>query len=213
MPEAYTEESGRARTFAAYRAAVDANPLDMGFPSQEVQVSDSEARQMLRRTWELSLDLLERRGAGPVRAMPTLLSCLADAPVPYEMLLPPPVLAESDVFPSSLTADETWRALLGLADTGLLDLSAPEQDEDVPVLRLHPLVRDVSHPREDEARHLATAARLLVNATHGAGRRTTRPPGSSGSCSRPMRCRSSPPRARCRTPSRRPGRTPRRPPT
>lgn len=167
MPKAYTKDSGRARTFAAYRAAVDANPLDMGFPSQQMRVSDGEARQMLQRTWELSLDLLERRAAGPVRTLLTLLSCLADAPIPYEMLLPPPVLAESDVFPSSPTADETWRALLGLADTGLLDLAAPEQDEDVPVLRLHPLVRDVSHPREDEARHLATAARLLVNATHG----------------------------------------------
>jgi tetratricopeptide (TPR) repeat protein len=157
----------RARTFAEYRSAVDDDPLETGFPSQQGQVSDREARQMLGRTWELSLELLERRGTGPVRALLNLLSCFADAPIPYEMLLLPSLLSESGIFPSSTTGGEVWHSLVALSDTGLLDLDMSSTASDVPVLRLHPLVRDVSRPREQEDRYLATAAGLLVSATHG----------------------------------------------
>ncbi|URM98963.1 tetratricopeptide repeat protein [Actinomadura madurae] len=166
MPRIFADPE-RARTFAEYRSALDVDPPEAGFPSQQVQVSDREARQMLGRTWELSLELLERRGTGPVRALLNLLSCFADAPIPYEMLLLPRLLAESEIFPSSTTGGEIWQSLVALSDTGLLDLDSPSHEEDIPVLRLHPLVRDVSRPREQEDRYLTTAAKVLVGATHG----------------------------------------------
>ncbi|MCQ0005748.1 NB-ARC domain-containing protein [Actinomadura madurae] len=166
MPRIFADPE-RARTFAEYRSALDVDPPEAGFPSQQMQVSDREARQMLGRTWELSLELLERRGTGPVRALLNLLSCFADAPIPYEMLLLPRLLAESEIFPSSTTGGEIWQSLVALSDTGLLDLDSPSHEEDIPVLRLHPLVRDVSRPREQEDRYLTTAAKVLVGATHG----------------------------------------------
>ncbi|TDE24947.1 tetratricopeptide repeat protein [Actinomadura sp. 6K520] len=166
MPSIFTDPD-RALTFGEYEAAVEKGLLGLEFPSQQIPVSDREARQMLGRTWGLSLELLERRGIGPVRALISLLSCFADAPVPHEMLLAPATLADSSLFPSSLTGAEAWESLLALNDTGLLDLMTARTTDDIPALRLHPLVRDVSRPAEHGARYLATAAKLLVGAAHG----------------------------------------------
>jgi tetratricopeptide (TPR) repeat protein len=178
------------RTFAQYRAAVDDERFDVIFPSQqEVGLSDHQARQMIGRTWELSLELLERRGTVGARPLLAMLACLADAPVPYETLLAPATLVEAGPFPGSLTGGDVWAALQALAGAGLVDMAGgpatgtangagtsadetgadgaggdgPKQEE-VPVLRLHPLVRDTSRPPEDRQPYLAAATASLARA-------------------------------------------------
>ncbi|MEU8123841.1 tetratricopeptide repeat protein [Spirillospora sp. NPDC049024] len=172
MPSVFAD-SDRARDFAEYLTVIDKNPLEASFPvQQQIQVSAREARQMLGRTWELSLELLERRGVTSARKLLRLLSCFADAPIPYELLLVPRLLGESAVFSTKISGRELWETLEALTNTGLIDLSAPDpasrgHQGEVLVLRLHPLVRDASKPGHDRDRHLATAAALLVAAAHG----------------------------------------------
>ncbi|WP_258945773.1 tetratricopeptide repeat protein [Actinomadura luteofluorescens] len=172
MPSVFAD-SDRARTFTGYLELIEDKPLEQSFPSQlRVQVPDQEARQMLGRTWELSLDLLERRGHKSARALLKLLACFADAPIPYGLLLTPSLLTESEMFSSYLQGREIWETLQALSDTGLIDLSTPESasdehEEEVLVLRLHPLVRDASRPKRNQDRHLGTAVALLVDGAHG----------------------------------------------
>jgi tetratricopeptide (TPR) repeat protein len=172
IPDVFAD-SDRPRTFTEYLAVVDNEPLEVAFPSQQqVQVPDREARQMLGRTWELSLELLERRGIASVRTLLQLMSCFADAPIPYEVLLVPAMLSRSRLFTTAVSGGEVWTALRALADTALIEL--PVADEPSPaghggvlLLRLHPLVRDASRPVGDEHRFLAAAAALVVEAANG----------------------------------------------
>lgn len=167
-------DAGGIRTFAQYEAAVDDQRFDVIFPAQHtVRLSDRQARQMVGRTWELSLDLLERRGMVEARPLLRLLACLADAPVPHEILLRPAALSASELFPAPMTGGRVWTALRALAGAGLVDL--PERDrgasarrDHVPVLRIHPLVRDTGQPVEDRERYVSAVATLLAAAVRSA---------------------------------------------
>ncbi|MGH3378291.1 MAG: tetratricopeptide repeat protein [Actinoallomurus sp.] len=163
-------DAGGIRTFAQYEAAVDDQRFEVIFPAQHaVRLSDRQARQMIGRTWDLSLDLLERRGVAEARPLLRLLACLADAPVPHELLLRPSSLAASELFPAPMTGGRVWTALRALAGAGLVDLpersrQAATRRDHVPVLGVHPLVRDTSQPVEDRQRYASAVATLLAAA-------------------------------------------------
>ncbi|MFC6878968.1 MULTISPECIES: tetratricopeptide repeat protein [Actinomadura] len=135
----------RWRTFDEYRHALDDGDglgrLDGG----------GDPRTVVMRTWEISLDGLERDGFPLARTLLRLLSCFAPAtPIPYGLLDPPLVPAsERDV----------ERALDGLARFGLIEC----RDRGIAV---HPLVADTNRAHLDgaERARVAGAAADLVAA-------------------------------------------------
>jgi tetratricopeptide (TPR) repeat protein len=154
------------RSYAEYRQVLEDGGLDRAFPAGGLELGREQAREVIGRTWELSLELLERRGLGEARVLLRLLAVLADAPVPYALLLDPGTLAGSGLLPG-IGGERVWQVLRALAGFGMIDLPGPEQDSgEVPVLRLHPLVRDASAAPAgsglDEC--LALAAALLERA-------------------------------------------------
>ena len=165
---------GAIRSYAGYLAALGQGQLDRVFPAPEDrELSRVAARELIGRTWELSLDLLSRRGMPDARVLLRLLAALADAPIPYELLLDSGTLAASPLLEGT-TGPRIWQLLQALAGFGLIDLDAPGPLEEVSggvqVLRLHPLVRDASrHPADadgddDQAAFLGLAAALAAHA-------------------------------------------------
>ncbi|MEU6347764.1 tetratricopeptide repeat protein [Streptomyces sp. NPDC047072] len=156
------------RTYADYRAALDerfAELLDEDPPGQPGIANSAPVSG----TWELSLDLLERRGITQARPLMRLLCCLGEAPVPLVSLLRPDRLAASRLLPG-MTPQELFTALTSLADFGLVELHTPRGGDDhARTLLLHPLVRDAGRLQRDLAEHLeeyaAVVADLVVGAT------------------------------------------------
>ncbi|MEN3268506.1 NB-ARC domain-containing protein [Pseudonocardia sp.] len=149
-------------TFTSYRDALNAGGLAAVFPDWSGQLSIAEARQIVARTWDLSLELLDERGQPLARTLLRLLAVLADAPIPYQQLLDPELLAASPLF-GAIDAVQVRGLLHGLSSFGLLeptagtDAGTASVDSTV-VIRLHPLVRDTS------LHHLTTTGRLQPSA-------------------------------------------------
>jgi len=133
-------------TFTSYKAAIDQGRLITELSGQQIG-----------RTWELSLDLLDGRGLRGSRVLLSLLSILAEAAVPYQLLLNPVILAKSGLFPS-LDGTQLWRLLQGLANLSLIDLATYDARSDasdgVRLLRIHPLVRDIIRHHPDTIRQI-----------------------------------------------------------
>ena len=148
-PAAFADHT-MAGTFAGYQALLERGQVDAAFParrvtdSRDVQISEEEARDLISRSWEISLDMLIAQGMGHTRPLLRLLSCFADAPIPYELLLRPGTMASTLLF-TGLTGPRLWDSLQALEAFGFIDLTPAEHGElAVPVLQLHPLVRDTS---------------------------------------------------------------------
>ena len=122
IPAGFTD-AGTITTYQRYREAMDAGQpvAALGQPSE--QMTQVEVRTLINRTWELTLDRLDARQLPEARQVLRLLAVFADAPVPYELLLSPTVLADSLVFPG-ITGARLWQAMTALDDFGLLELSA-----------------------------------------------------------------------------------------
>ncbi len=165
IPAAFAGED-LLRTYRQYQEAVEAGELDIAFPApREGALTEGQARGLIGRTWELSLDLLEGRRLPEARPILRLLACLADAPVPYQALLHPGTLAQSHLF-RGITGPRIWQVLQALAGFGLVDLADTSDTATVAVARIHPLVRDTSRPRPDTSAsdlsgYMELAARLL----------------------------------------------------
>ncbi|MET0496185.1 MAG: FxSxx-COOH system tetratricopeptide repeat protein [Actinoplanes sp.] len=145
-------------TFDAYRAALDQGSDE---PSAGSAVADDH-RATVGRAWELSLDLLDERGLEQARPLLRVLSHLANAPVPYRLLVLPSVLATAPEF-AGLTPAGLWRLLRALASIGLVELST---DTDPATLRVHPLVRDAGRRElgESPAEAWSITTGLLIRA-------------------------------------------------
>ena len=116
---------GLVRDFAAYASALDkagALPL-LDSPPLGV-INEREDRRMIARTFEISLDLLTERGARYARPLLRLLSCLADAPIPYVDVLDPTRLAKSPKF-AGVDGDALARQLFDLAEFGRSTYMSP----------------------------------------------------------------------------------------
>ena len=107
------------RDFEAYRKAVKQR-FESPPGAEDPVMSERLGFALMRKVFDLSLDLLQHRGlpqAGPVLK---LFACLNIAPIPYHLLLDENVLAQSPLF-TEFTAMQRLTVLEGLADLGLVE--------------------------------------------------------------------------------------------
>ncbi|GAA1034331.1 MULTISPECIES: tetratricopeptide repeat protein [Amycolatopsis] len=131
-----------ATTFESYRTAWEQRFADVTDLSWSTEHPDD--RELLSRTWELSLDLLEQRGHRLARPLLRTLSCLGPSPVPHA-LLDADVLTRSPLFPE-LTAPLLRTLLVALDDLGLIQPGQHCEDEvvSIPTVGMHPVIRDAN---------------------------------------------------------------------
>jgi tetratricopeptide (TPR) repeat protein len=141
-PAAFADHA-TAQTFAGYQFLLDRGQVGADHSAGE-QFSEEDARGLVGQAWDISLDMLTAQGMGYVRPLLRLLACFAHAPVPYELLLRPAMMAETGLFPG-LTGPQLWDSLLALEAFGFIDfLAASHGEQTVSALQLHLLVRDAS---------------------------------------------------------------------
>jgi NB-ARC domain-containing protein/tetratricopeptide repeat protein len=138
---------GMISTYAQYQAALDAGNFGAIFSENSDELTSDDARTVIGRTWELSLDLLTSRGQPEASKLLRLLATFAAAPVPYDLLLTADIMAASPLFPG-ITDVRIWQSLKALYSFGLIDMSAGEGDQRM-TTTLHPLVRDTISRRPD----------------------------------------------------------------
>jgi tetratricopeptide (TPR) repeat protein len=153
------EQYGRALDQGRHRTLFDG----FGQPSRPGRRGE---RELLGQTWELSLDLLDARGArGPrhARALLQLISCLGLAPVPYGLILRADVVTRSPLFPGMTTAS-LWGLVRALADVGLVDIERGGTAEPAvaDLLHVHPLVRETFRDSADVRDHIGLYLDLLT---------------------------------------------------
>jgi tetratricopeptide (TPR) repeat protein len=171
-----------ARDFGAYASALDEAAVSLDTPPLGVMQDEREDRRIIARTFELSLDLLTERGARYARPLLRLLSCLADAPIPYVAVLDPTYLARSPKF-AEVKHDSLAGQLQDLAELGLIDLYEPDDafgDTLAWTATLHPVVRaaNAAHPdvRDDPRGYPALATELVAALADDAGTETDEDP-------------------------------------
>ncbi len=168
VPAAFAGQ-GLIRNYRDYQQAVEEGRFDVGFPAPSgEELTPEQARGLIGRTWDLTLNLLEARQFPEARRILRLLATMAEAPVPHELLLDQGILAETPFF-AGMTGPRLWQVLQALKGFGLIDLTSNDSQA-LAVTRLHPLVRDTSCPRPNDGRdehdtYLRLAARLLYRAT------------------------------------------------
>jgi tetratricopeptide (TPR) repeat protein len=134
------------RTFADYATAVSnrfVDVVDTGIPGTELR-----ERELLTRTWELSLDLLAAKGQPLARPVLRLLSFLAPTPIPC-MLLNATVLAQCPLF-DGVAAQQLSTVLWDLSGLGLVEYYRTDPGTGgLDVVVLHPLVRQTTRHQAD----------------------------------------------------------------
>ncbi|MFE2964065.1 HEXXH motif-containing putative peptide modification protein [Streptomyces sp. NPDC059340] len=138
-------------TFADYRRSFDASLADMTSDPDTDLGPGERSRRAILSTWELSLDLLHRQGTDLARPLLRLLTALGPAPIPYQELLDPELLAESELF-TDPTRPRLQEALKGLAGLQLITIELTRDDADGGPLRwitIHPMVRAASLAHAD----------------------------------------------------------------
>ncbi|MER7750310.1 tetratricopeptide repeat protein, partial [Streptomyces bacillaris] len=138
--------TSRYRSFSAYQHALEAEFANLlGAEDPNAAADPDAARRIVRHTWDLSLDQLDRDGYTLARPVLQLLSLLEPAPVPRTLVTPELVTDATGLPATAATVDA---ALAGLHQYGLLH--APGADSPGPgspavgQLQLHPLVREVT---------------------------------------------------------------------
>lgn len=124
-------------TFAGYLDAWEERLVELS--DQSWDVGPAPERELLTRTWELSLDLLVRRGHPLGRPLLRTLACLGRGPVPT-VLLDAAVLAGSPLF-TGLTPAALNGAVQALREVGLVE---PGRTGAIGTVGLHPVVRDIN---------------------------------------------------------------------
>ncbi|MGP4019118.1 NB-ARC domain-containing protein [Saccharopolyspora sp. 5N708] len=149
--------------FDGYRRALDHRWAELTDVPETVD--QRRDREILSRTWELSLDLLAERGQPVARPLLRLLSCLAPAPIPLE-LLRAETLSQNALF-ADLSAQKLALVIKALELIGLVEFTAlsDSDSQGVPVLVLHPVVRETNRHGllvgEQSQDHLDLAVALL----------------------------------------------------
>ncbi|HET6710443.1 tetratricopeptide repeat protein [Amycolatopsis sp.] len=157
------------RSFAEYGTAWETRLADITVPTDGTILAE---RELLGKTWELSLDLLVTRGLRLARPILRLASFLAAAPIPYEVL-DASVLTDTAIFagvtPAGLVAVVGGLTGLGLLEHRAGDAETGERDAVV----VHPVVRDSCRWQADAVtdaeQYRMTCLALLERATQGLG--------------------------------------------
>lgn len=159
----------RITDFESYRAAVKRSFESPPSPDSR-DLNESLGLEIVEGVFDLSLELLARRGFTQAAPLLKAFACLSIAPIPHRLLLDSDELAASGLFPEFREARGVLNAL---ADLGFIEphSSGYVDDPDLShVLSLHPLVhgilrndRDVQQRRSD---YYGLNARLLLAATN-----------------------------------------------
>ena len=88
IPAAFAD-TGVIRTYRQYQDAIQGGDLGTVFPAPGGQLTAEQARGLIGRTWDLTLDLLDARPLPEARQVLRLLASFADAPVPYRAAAAP----------------------------------------------------------------------------------------------------------------------------
>jgi len=166
LPAAFTD-AGTITTYQGYREAMDCCQPRQELTPSTGQMTQVDVQTLIGRTWELTLDRLDARHMPEARQILQLLASFADAPIPYELLLNPGIMAASPFFPE-ITGPRIWEVMTALDNFGLLDLSqATHGSDEISVVELHPLIRDTSGPATGSGHQIAfleLASRLAEHA-------------------------------------------------
>ncbi|WP_406459543.1 tetratricopeptide repeat protein (plasmid) [Streptomyces sp. NBC_00876] len=142
-----TGSTSRHRDFAAYQSALEEELTALVGADDPRPADPTVARSTVRRTWEVSLDQLDREGIPLARPLLRQLALFAEAPVPLGVITPE-LLTTAVGRPVGQAALD--QALAGLERYGLLGV--PAEPPQVPgtgpraggSVTLHPLVREIT---------------------------------------------------------------------
>ena len=135
---------GRISTYSEYAEVFDRNEPEVVYPeiTDDVELTEEQARRTVGRTWDLSINALEKRGFGEVRTLLGALSYLAPAAIPVELLGARRLSALPGLW--KLTDARLRDSSMAMRDLGLLDMRSSREGNSRSEIVLHPLVRDVS---------------------------------------------------------------------
>lgn len=142
-----TGSTSRHRDFAAYQSALEEELTALVGADNPRPTDPNVARSTVRRTWEVSLDQLDREGVPLARPLLRQLALFAEAPVPLAFITPE-LLTPAVGRPVGQAALD--QALAGLERYGLLGVPAEESHAPGTGSRaggsvtLHPLVREIT---------------------------------------------------------------------
>lgn len=159
--------SSTPETFEEYRVSLDARLADMASDPGTDLGPDERSRRAILSTWELSLDLLHRQATDLARPLLRLLSALGPAPVPYQELIAPHLLAESTLF-TSPTGERLKDAVKGLAGLQLITIETSRESADGAKNRpqrwitIHPMVRAACRAHADFTSQTPRLLRLVT---------------------------------------------------
>ncbi|MFE9331231.1 aKG-HExxH-type peptide beta-hydroxylase [Streptomyces sp. NPDC006925] len=152
-------------TFTEYRRRLDADLADMASDPDRDLGPVERSRRAILSTWELSLDLLHYQGTDLARPLLRLLTVLGPAPIPYQELIDPELLAGSGLF-TDAARPRLSEAVTGLAGLQLITIELTRDPADEGPQRwitIHPMVRAAGRaqadftPQQPLLLHLVTA--------------------------------------------------------
>jgi tetratricopeptide (TPR) repeat protein len=137
--------STQPRSYAEYGTALDESFRDT--TAAAAPGTELGERELLSRTWELSLAFLTNRGHFAARPLMRLLCTLAPSPIPVA-LLGASALSASTLF-EGITAQRLTALVSDLDGFGLIEHRADVVD----TITLHPLVREANRDQSDTVEH------------------------------------------------------------
>ncbi|MCS7475694.1 FxSxx-COOH system tetratricopeptide repeat protein [Umezawaea endophytica] len=137
--------STQPRSYAEYGTALDESFRDT--TTAAAPGTELGERELLSRTWELSLAFLTNRGHFAARPLMRLLCTLAPSPIPVA-LLGASALSASPLF-QGVTAQSLTTLVGDLGGFGLIEHRADAVD----TITLHPLVREANRDQVDTVEH------------------------------------------------------------
>ncbi|SPL87713.1 putative ATP /GTP-binding protein [[Actinomadura] parvosata subsp. kistnae] len=146
----------RYDTFTSYRQALASDPLGTLSQSSDARRQRSD-RELVSRTWHLSLETLERQGVKAATTLVRVLAQFAAHPVP-EIVTRPEQLA--GLLPRC-TVDDAICARAALGRVSVIDVV---EEDGVRGVRLHPLVAETVRASTPHAAHAWSKAVGLLHA-------------------------------------------------
>ncbi|MFE4700381.1 tetratricopeptide repeat protein [Streptomyces sp. NPDC056738] len=167
-----TGSTSRHRGFAAYQSALEEELTALVGADHPRPDDPNASRSTVRRTWEVSLDQLDREGIPLARPLLRQLALFAQAPVPLAIITPE-LLTTALRQPVGQAAVD--QALAGLERYGLLGVPAEQRHPSGAgpyagrSVTLHPLVREITAltVTADEPDRLQHYEQATVNALRG----------------------------------------------
>ncbi|MFD4690576.1 tetratricopeptide repeat protein [Streptomyces sp. NPDC058463] len=151
-----------------YRRHLDENPTELIDRGAAPGSSEGNARQLVGRTWEISLNALAEDGIPESESLLRLLSCWSSDPVPLSLLRPLSVGAvDLGAVEPALPGNRVETALRGLLDHSLVSLvDSEESGEVVRCVKTHGVLLDsvaAAVPNDQKPLLVQGAARLLAS--------------------------------------------------